>query len=118
MPYYPLSQIQTNLFTNGNEYIFKNSLSPYKGPYYKTSDGKFYSEKIPNNLSREIVLVDQTNGQLIEEEQTVLEGSPLKTISIVNNFSTDDASVYDNKNNNHNPTNYLFSLNKFFLKFR
>jgi len=58
MPYYPLSQIQTDFFTNGDEYIFINTEELYTGPYYKTSDGKFYSGKIPNQQSRELILVN------------------------------------------------------------
>ena len=107
MPYYPLSQIQTDLFTNGNEYIFKNDSSPYKGSYYKTSDGKFYSEKIPNNFSKEIIPINEINGQPLEDEQSPSEIK--NTISIVNKFSTDSVTTYDNKNNiiySGNTSNY------------
>ena len=110
MPYYPLSQIQTDLFTNGNEYIFKNDSSPYKGSYYKTSDGKFYSEKIPNNFSKEIIPINLVNGQPIEDEQIFPSSPSTKAINIVNKFSTDSATIYDDKNNiiyNGNTSNYV-----------
>lgn len=111
MPYYPLSQIQTNLFTNGGEYAFATNLTQYKGPYYKTSDGKFYSGKIPNNQSQEIIPINEVNGQPLEDEQT-FETLPSKTINIVNEFSTDSAATFSNKNNtiyDSNTSNYTSS---------
>ena len=45
--YYPSSQIETNLYTNGGEYIVKLSKFNYIGFYYKTSDGKLYAGKTP-----------------------------------------------------------------------
>jgi hypothetical protein len=54
MPYYPLSQIKTNLYTNGGEFSSINNdldrLSEYKGYYWKTSDGKYFSGKTPQDL--------------------------------------------------------------------
>jgi uncharacterized protein (DUF2147 family) len=43
--YYPKSQIKTNLYTNGGEYILSTSKIEYKGYYYKVSSGKLYSGK-------------------------------------------------------------------------
>jgi hypothetical protein len=47
--YYPLSQITTNLYTNGGEYVYFNTKENYTGYYWKTSDGKFYSGKTPQD---------------------------------------------------------------------
>lgn len=49
MPYYPKSQIKTNLFTNGNEYILSTTKEEYKGPYYEISTGEKYTGKFPND---------------------------------------------------------------------
>jgi hypothetical protein len=49
MPYYPKSQIQTNLHTNGGELIYKNSQKEYIGFYYKIPNGKIFTGKTPNN---------------------------------------------------------------------
>jgi hypothetical protein len=54
MPYYPLSQIKTNLHTNGNEFTL-NSNNPdptlsYSGYYWKTSDGNYYTGRTPQDL--------------------------------------------------------------------
>lgn len=50
MAYYPLSQITTNLYTNGFELYNKSTLKSYIGYYYKLSDGKYYSGKTPQDL--------------------------------------------------------------------
>ena len=45
--YFPKSQIKPNLYTNGGEYILSTTNEEYKGYYYKTSTGKFYTGKNP-----------------------------------------------------------------------
>jgi len=47
--YYPLSQITSNLYTNGNEYSIKDTNSPYVGFYWKTSSGTLYTGKNPQD---------------------------------------------------------------------
>ena len=46
--YYPKSQIRTNLYTNGGEFITPNG-EDYTGFYYETSNGEKYTGKAPNN---------------------------------------------------------------------
>ena len=46
--YFPKSQVKTNLYTNGGEYSFVGSTDPYKGYYYQTSNGKYFSGRTPN----------------------------------------------------------------------
>tara|TARA_R110000737_G_scaffold283319_1_gene289909 strand:- start:347 stop:994 length:648 start_codon:yes stop_codon:yes gene_type:complete len=89
MPYYPLSQIKTNLYTNGKEFVFITNNQIYKGPYYELSTGRFYTESIPSNNSLEIIPINF--------EEALLQGKPsndvldtpqspnLKNISIANN---------------------------------
>ncbi len=56
--YYPQSQIQTNLYTNGGEYVYKKSKQEYTGTYWKTSDGKFFTGKTPEDKNiQELVLI-------------------------------------------------------------
>tara|TARA_R110002020_G_scaffold461739_1_gene680762 strand:+ start:501 stop:1427 length:927 start_codon:yes stop_codon:yes gene_type:complete len=108
MPYYPLSQIQIDLFTNGNEYVFANDLSPYKGSYHKISNGKYYSENIPKNKSQEILLINEVNGQPLKDQ--IIFPETENVINIINRFSTDSATTYDDKNNiiyNGNTSNYV-----------
>ena len=41
--YYPKSEITPNLYTGGTELVNAVTGEYYKGPYYTTSDGKFYT---------------------------------------------------------------------------
>ena len=52
MPYYPKSQITTNLYTNGGEYStsFQDQSVSYKGYYWKTSKGQFFTGKTPQDI--------------------------------------------------------------------
>jgi hypothetical protein len=47
--YYPKSQIKTNLYTNGEEFVFLSSNQPYAGYYYKISTGKYFSGRTPDD---------------------------------------------------------------------
>lgn len=51
MPYYPLSQIKTNLYTNGQEFTSTPNTpsNSYIGSYWSTSDGKFFTGKTPQD---------------------------------------------------------------------
>ena len=41
--YYPKSQIKTNLYTNGNEFVYEDSGLFYNGYYFKTSKGEYFT---------------------------------------------------------------------------
>jgi hypothetical protein len=47
--YYPLSQIQSNLYTNGQEYIVKSNNNNYVGFYWKSSAGKLFTGRTPQD---------------------------------------------------------------------
>ncbi len=47
--YFPKSQITTNLYTNGKEYVYVGTEKEYIGFYFKTSNGKYYTGKNPND---------------------------------------------------------------------
>jgi hypothetical protein len=49
MAYFPKSQIETNLYTNGEEYLLSTTQEIYIGYYYKTSLGQRYTGKIPQD---------------------------------------------------------------------
>ena len=46
--YYPKSQVKTNLYTNGGEYVVFNTNASYKGYYYQTSNEEYFSGRNPN----------------------------------------------------------------------
>jgi hypothetical protein len=51
MSYYPLSQIKTNLYTNGYEFTtnLNDTTNSYVGYYWKTSTNKFFTGKTPQD---------------------------------------------------------------------
>jgi hypothetical protein len=60
MPYFPLSQIKTNLVSSG-EFALVGNQEIYYGSYWKTSTGKFFTGKTPQDLpTREIIPIFQS----------------------------------------------------------
>lgn len=51
--YYPQSQIKTNLYTNGGEFVVKSTDQNYVGPYWKVSSGQYFSKKNPQDTPYE-----------------------------------------------------------------
>jgi hypothetical protein len=49
MAYIPKNKVQTNLYTEGNEYIYASSKLKYTGYYHKLYNGKIFSEGTPNH---------------------------------------------------------------------
>ena len=47
--YYPKSQIKTDLYTNGNDFLLSTNQIFYKGYYYETSTGEKYTGKSPED---------------------------------------------------------------------
>ena len=87
--YYPLSQIITNLYTNGGEYVLLNTKQPYKGYYWKTSQEKIFTGKTPQDTPiEELILI--TN----------------ETVNLINVSDTSNIASYYNKNDNDS-INYL-----------
>jgi hypothetical protein len=60
--YYPKSQVKTNLYTNGKEFTLLNSNSIYRGYYYITSNGRYFSGRTPNESpSFELIKISPVN---------------------------------------------------------
>jgi len=57
--YYPKSQIKTNLYTNGEEFVFLSNNQPYTGYYYKISTGKYFSGKTPDDKPNFELIIPQ-----------------------------------------------------------
>lgn len=49
--YVPKSQIITNLYTNGEEYVIESTNQEYVGFYHKLSTGEVFTGKNPNDLN-------------------------------------------------------------------
>jgi len=53
--YYPPSEITPNLRSTGADLVYKDTLKPYKGYYYATSDGKYYTGATFNLEAKELI---------------------------------------------------------------
>ena len=47
MAYYPKSQVKTDLYTNGGQYVLSTTQEEYTGYYYEISTGQKYTGKNP-----------------------------------------------------------------------
>lgn len=52
--YYPLSKIISNLYTSGKELYNKATKQDYRGYYFSTFDGKYFSGKSSSPISEEL----------------------------------------------------------------
>ena len=53
--YYPKSEITPNLYTNGTEFVNNVTGGYYKGYYYATSDGKYYTGNDYSSSAQELI---------------------------------------------------------------
>jgi hypothetical protein len=82
--YYPLSQITSNLHTNGEEYMVESTKLSYSGYYWKTSKDEYFTGKTPQDTPTE-KLVLLVNKNLINVSEN------LNTVSY---YDTNDNSTY------------------------
>ncbi len=85
--YFPQSQIKTNLYTNGGEFVLLSTNQNYQGPYWSTSSGKYYTKKNPQDIPY--------------EELIKLTASPLTDNSVVSILSVEDKNQVNNLNYNY-----------------
>ena len=88
--YYPKSQIQTNLYSNGNEFLLDGR--PYVGDYYKTSDGRYFTGKSPSNPPNN-PLTENTDAHS-QEAPDVNTTSPSLQASKSNSYYTNSDVLY------------------------
>jgi hypothetical protein len=91
--YYPLSQITTNLYTAGGElqYLDNGKYGQlYTGNYFKTSDGKYFTGKTPQ---------DVPNDELILTKRDIGPNSPLDPLSYDPTNIIQLPTQYTNANN-------------------
>jgi hypothetical protein len=87
--YYPLSQITSNLYTNGNEFAYLSNNQPYIGYYWKNSKGQFFTGKTPQDTPiSELILFsfnETTNtSQLIDSYYNQDEITPVRYVDLTN----------------------------------
>ncbi len=77
--YIPTNKIQTNLFTSGNEFLTINDRNNYRGFYWVSHDGKFFTGKTPNDhpVIRLVRVPTEVNQESLSSYYTPLNGRPL-----------------------------------------
>ena len=80
MAYYPQSQIKTNLYTNGNEYIVSATGASYTGYYWKTSKGEYFSGKTPQDLPSQKLNPIPASSQNVSTTKTITVPSVYSSI--------------------------------------
>jgi hypothetical protein len=65
--YFPKSQIKSNLYTNGDEYITFNTKENYKGYYYEISNGNKYTGKTPEDGPNILLTPSYINSSITNE---------------------------------------------------
>ncbi len=96
--YYPKSQIKTDIYTNGGELIYKSTKEEYIGYYWKTSSGKLFSGKTPQDSpTQELIsfLLDNSPKSLLTPNQNPILNSPNWT---PNDFLITEYPKYNFKN--------------------
>jgi hypothetical protein len=65
--YFPKSQIKSDLYTNGNEFVLESTSTPYVGYYFETSNGKYYTGKNTSDRpNQELIKIQPLNSSNIE----------------------------------------------------
>jgi hypothetical protein len=93
--YFPKSQIKTSLYTNGNELINKSTSQPYIGYYYKTSSGKYYTGKTPEEGLNIELIPTLTNSNITNIIDSV-------TVTTTTNTYSVPANIFEANNEGYN----------------
>ena len=105
MPYYPKSQVTTNLYTNGGEFTTQqnNPLAVYIGYYWRNSKGQFFTGKTPQDAPTQL-LFKFTN---VDQEVTTV--APKLDINIITSadFQPEISSYIKLKSIDTSQTTYL-----------
>ena len=70
MTYFPKSQIKTNLFTNGNEYVLSTNLTYYKGYYYEVSTGQRFTGRQPGDGENILLTIPLSPDSILSPNST------------------------------------------------
>jgi hypothetical protein len=90
--YFPLSQIKPNLYTNGGEFVIISSQEDYKGYYFKTSSGKYYTGRNSSDLPNlEITL--RSNSETLDSSLTTFNNSSIIVTELDGPDGTEDLNV-------------------------
>jgi len=95
--YYPKSQVKTNLYTNGDEFVYISNKQPYQGYYFKTSTGQYYTGKNaddrPNFELTQNLATAETTIDTTKSDYSVIINTDLNNNLTYNNLISPPPSV-------------------------
>jgi hypothetical protein len=94
MTYYPLSQIKTNLYTNGGEYSLSTNKGRYVGYYYEVSTGQKYTGKNPQDKPN-ILLIPITLTNEVDPTIPFVQSNLGNLITLNNVVGRDQAKQFE-----------------------
>lgn len=106
--YFPKSQIETNLYTNGNEYYISDPSDSYIGFYWKTSTGKFYTGKTPNATNYKEIFPIPNDNSFNNWPEYKPNQSPVNFVQYTDNF---DGFINGSPHNAEDVNFYNFKTN-------
>jgi len=96
MSYYPKSQIKTDLYTNGNELVYKTNFRPYSGYYWINSSGKFFTGKTPQDAPNIELIKQQSPSDTIPTSSIAdFQKSSILALSDGSPYIGDDPNLYN-----------------------
>ena len=98
--YYPKSQIKTNQYTNGDEFLVGGR--NYVGDYYETSEGRFYTGKSPSNPPNKLLTPSPQPGEGQTAFGNSFVGDSSKSTIPSTSYYNIDYTYWDAKNYNFN----------------
>jgi len=66
--YYPKSKIISDLYTDNSEFIYVKNGKTYKGYYYSTYDGKFFTGKTYSLQTEELLRLQSNTSNVVRDE--------------------------------------------------
>ena len=115
--YYPKSQIKTNLYTNGNEFIYLSNKQSYIGYYFETSTGQYFTGRTPDDRPNiEIIFnlaLTETNIPTDQANYSILINTDLSSTTLYNNLSNPPSILISPVYNAPIPTQQDYQIGEF-----
>ena len=105
--YYPKSQIQTDLYTNGNEFYLLSTGESYEGYYHIVGGSLFYTGKNPNDTPIKSLILDlpaspeDTDG-VFPKDQIVVQNRSYESFKVGNEQNNLIYSITPKNSNSSN----------------
>jgi hypothetical protein len=111
--YFPKSQIKTNLYTKGKFLRYSSTQEEYKGYYFETSTGEYFSGKTPQDIPVFPLELIPNNSEKYTQLTNQISINLLQTDPIVDEFYSRDSSDLSTKQTSFFtlPLSYIASTN-------